>query len=159
MTVIIDGTAGITFNNSTIQASAGSVIQVVNATLSSDVSTSSSTPVTTGLSASITPKFSTSKVLILVGGGTIYNNGTTGQQVSLTIFKNGSNLVASNAMSLAYSSLSALQVPISLTYYDSPATTSSTTYAVYFASTNTAGSVQLLLNNTKMSINLLEIAA
>jgi len=37
MSLILDGTGGITFNNSTVQASAGSVLQVVNATYSTAV--------------------------------------------------------------------------------------------------------------------------
>ena len=62
MTTIIDGSAGITFPNSTVQASAGQVLQVVNATYSTSTGTSSSSYVDTGLTASITPKFSTSKI-------------------------------------------------------------------------------------------------
>ena len=33
MAITLDGTNGITFNNSTVQASAGQVLQVVNATV------------------------------------------------------------------------------------------------------------------------------
>jgi hypothetical protein len=66
MSLILDGTGGITFNNATTQASAGQVLQVVNATYSTQINTTGATFIDTGLTASITPKFSTSKVLCIV---------------------------------------------------------------------------------------------
>ena len=66
MTMIIDGTNGLTFNNATTQASAGQVLQVVQNIYASYSSTSSTSYVDSGLSASITPKFSTSKILVMV---------------------------------------------------------------------------------------------
>ena len=65
MTFVVDGTNGLTFPNSTTQASSGVVLQVVSATSTTAFSTASSSYVSTGFSATITPKFSTSKVLIL----------------------------------------------------------------------------------------------
>lgn len=136
----------------------GSVLQVVSANLTNTVSTSSSSFVTTGLSVSITPKFSTSKIFVVVGGGSMYNNGTGGQQACTTIYRNGTNLAGSNGLSLAYASTNYVQCPVSMSIYDSPATTSSTTYEVYFASVNVAGTIQLVLSNSKMTITLMEIA-
>ena len=66
MSMIIDGTNGLTFNNATTQASAGSVLQVVSAAIATYVSSSSSTFADTGVTATITPKFATSKILILI---------------------------------------------------------------------------------------------
>ena len=157
MSLILDGSAGVTYPNSTVQASAGSVIQVVSANLSTTQSTSSASFVTTGLSASITPKFSTSKILVLVSGGSM-QNGSTGQQCCTTIYKNGSNMVGVNGLALCYTASATLQVPISMSIYDSPATTSALTYEVYFGSVNTAGSVFLILTNSRMTITVMEIA-
>jgi hypothetical protein len=65
MSLILDGTGGITFNNSTTQASAGQVLQVVSAQETSSTSTTSGSYVDMGtLSATITPKFATSKILV-----------------------------------------------------------------------------------------------
>ena len=52
-------------------ATAGTVLQVVQGTTSTEVSSSSSTFADTGLSASITPSSASSKILILVSHGTI----------------------------------------------------------------------------------------
>ena len=46
MSLILDGTNGLTFNNATTQASAGVVLQVVNATTTTQVSTTSTSFVT-----------------------------------------------------------------------------------------------------------------
>ena len=47
-------------------APAGTVVQVVNAALTTYVSTTSSTFTDTGITATITPKFATSKILVLI---------------------------------------------------------------------------------------------
>ena len=47
---------------STANPQSGGVIQVVNSAINTSTSTSSTSYVTSGLSASITPKFSTSKI-------------------------------------------------------------------------------------------------
>jgi hypothetical protein len=66
MTFIVDGTNGLTFNNATTQASAGQVLQVVSATNSTYTQIASTSFTDTGLTVSITPKFSTSKILVIV---------------------------------------------------------------------------------------------
>ena len=53
MSMIIDGTNGLTFNNATTQASAGQVLQVVNATYATQVSNNTQTPADTNLTATI----------------------------------------------------------------------------------------------------------
>ena len=66
MSLIIDGTNGVTFPNSTTQASAGHVLQVVNATTTAGFTSSSNVLADTSITATITPKFATSSILILV---------------------------------------------------------------------------------------------
>ena len=134
MSMIIDGTNGLTFNNSTTQASAGNVLQVVNSTSYSSSSTSSSSFVTTGFGVSITPKFATSKILVTVNS-TIYMSGSNKTGL-FTIYRNSTNLAAgtaTSALSGMYNSAGDLVCPITLTFLDSPATTSATTYTAYFS--------------------------
>jgi len=157
MTMIIDGTNGLTFNNTTTQASAGVVLQVVNATYNTSTAISSGTFVATGLTASITPKFSTSKILI-IASGTIYNSATN--QTDYTIYRNGTtNLCPTSGRGFAeaYSpSASGQGGQISVVYLDSPATTSSTTYALYGLTNNSIS--YFAINGSTCSIALLEIA-
>ena len=155
MSMIIDGTNGLTFNNATVQASAGVVLQVVNATLAGVVSTASSTFSDTGLTLSITPKFSTSKILVIC---TVPAQSNGSCNCAITLFRGtvagtiifGGNGFANMAGS-TYSSVA------SVAYLDSPATTSSTTYTVGFKS-GTGSTVWTSVSNTVGTITLMEIA-
>jgi hypothetical protein len=141
----------------------GSVLQVVTATLDNVVVTTTSTSfVTTNFSASITPTSASSKILIMVNGGSIYcqtvaNNGYFG-----TIYRNNATNLGNASYGLerfttagGTYSLS----PHSMSILDSPATTSSTTYTPYFRSN---GGSQADFSNTDrgvVNMILMEIAA
>jgi hypothetical protein len=164
MSMIIDGTNGLTFNNSTTQASAGNVLQVVQASTSTPASTSSDSMQTSGLSVSITPKFSTSKILIFVNacGDTAASN----SQIALTIYRGATNLASSTtSFENNYGAGSRIIAPMSLCYLDSPATTSSTTYTPYFSHVagSTAGTVTFnagaATGGSIATITVMEIAA
>ena len=156
MSLIIDGTAGATFPNSTVQASAGSVLQVVSATYATTTSTSSTSLVNTGLTASITPKFSTSKVLVFVTQQECANSAvTTG--LKLALLRNGS-VIHTFAFYAGYIS-NAANACYSTNYLDSPSTTSSVTYSTQFAVSTANGSCTVQNDSAVSTITLLEIAA
>jgi hypothetical protein len=173
MTFIIDGTNGETFPDSTTQSTsalvagkvpystlpAGSVLQVVQTAYNTILSTTSTSYVTTGLSASITPKFSTSKIVATVNMPSATLNNAA--QNTITVFRGATNLGISGGAQQGFNQLynAAGQGQCSLTacYLDSPATTSSTTYTVYFASTN-GGTVQVFNNQLTGTMILMEIA-
>ena len=138
---------------------AGNVIQVVSATFGTTTNTSSATYVTSGLTASITPTSSSSKILILVSFPCTINAST--RQLTYTLYRNSTNLAPNNGGQLGYGQLyndgGNLQGVGSLSVLDSPATTSSTAYTVYFASTN-SGSVSMFHNSLTGTITLMEIA-
>jgi hypothetical protein len=154
MSMIISGDSGITFPNSTVQASAGQVLQVVQANLTSVISTNSASYVTTGLTASITPKFSTSKILVLVSGNLYVSSSTTSSYA--TIYRNGANILGTNGFmginsnGIIYSG--------SGNYLDSPATTSSTAYAIYFNYVGSGALAYFNISPSTVSITLMEIA-
>jgi hypothetical protein len=158
MTFIVDGTNGLTFPNSTVQASAGNVLQVVSATSTSSFSTSSGSFVTTGFSASITPKFSTSKVLVQFSVFNMVQGGN--MAAAITIYRGGTSLDTTGfAQVYAQTGSSTTTGAGSGVYLDSPATTSSTTYTLYFRNQNNNGTVTLNSSTGIMSIVLMEIAA
>ena len=158
MTTIIDGSAGITYPNSTVQASAGVVLQVVNATYSTSVSNATSTVVDTGLTATITPKFATSKILVLVS-----QNGcgkqSSNTNIRIYLYRGASSLytVEDGAAFTGDSSANYIG-SISTSYLDSPATTSATTYKTGFSSSGNTGTVYLQNANSTSTITLMEIA-
>ena len=137
----------------------GSVLQVVQATTISSTTTSSTSYVAvTGLTASITPTATTSKVLIFINS-TIYT-AAANVEAALTIYRNGSDLsTGGTGFTDAYQGGNDLIVPFSMMYLDSPATTSSTTYAAYFKRTQGASTIVVNNRGVLSSIVLMEIAA
>ena len=78
-----DGTAGVHI--------AGHVIQVVSATYQTQATTTSTSFVDTGLTASITPKFSSSKVFVTVSQAYSLTQSTDSQWQGNLIIADGSN--------------------------------------------------------------------
>jgi len=163
MTMIIDGTNGLTFNNSTTQASAGVVLQVVNATYSTYAQTASSTYSDTGLTATITPKFSTSKVLVLVSiSGAGKTNASATNSLDLQLVRNSTAILQIEGFTGFNNTAQFSSGSASASYLDSPATTSSTVYKVQFASDQNTANAYINNTNARTStstITLLEIAA
>jgi len=161
MTMIIDGTNGVTFPNSTVQASAGQVLQVVNATYGTQVSTTTNTFVDTGLSATITPKYATSKILVLADiTGTYSVVASGGGGIQLRLFRNSTNILQfEELVSYNATNSGAGGGASSTNFLDSPATTSAITYKVQFNSRGNVGTVYCQFANCASTITLMEIAA
>ena len=149
MTMIINGTNGLTFPDSTTQATAagsgGAVLQVLSVTKTDTFSTNSFYGLTwddvTGLSISITPSNVTSKILIIAN----LTIGTLDTAALNYRFVRGSTVICvGNADGVKppvtggffagdAAGIASLASTSSM-YLDSPATTSSTTYKVQAAS-------------------------
>lgn len=109
----------------------GHVLQVVQGTYESTNTTTSTTAVATGLSASITPSSTSSKILVTVhGSNQLVTSGTTN---IYPLYKDGSAL---KSTFMIYSNPTPDGVAMSASYLDSPSTTSSITYALYFYTEN-----------------------
>jgi hypothetical protein len=143
---------------------AGSVLQVVNATYSTGVSNSTNTYADTGLSASITPSSSSSKILVIVEiAGIIKYSANTYAQLRLV--RNSGAILYFEGLATYTATASTNAIGGSgCNYLDSPATTSATTYKVQFAS---GGNVSALyvqdfgsgINVSTSTMTLMEIAA
>jgi len=134
----------------------GGVIQVVNGTYSGPYfSTTSTTFVSTGLTVTITPKFATSKILILLQVECF--NDTANKGGDLTIYKNGSNL-ASGVLGKMYPVSGQLAINVPINYYDSPATTSATTYTLYIKTINSGFAFNVFQDAYPATITALEVA-
>ena len=147
----------------TIRGSGQVPVQIVTATLNTSASTTSTTPVSTGLTATITPTSSSNRILVIINAGLIGAN----QTAFLNIARNGTSInVGSGA---TWNSGAAMFInaagggyPLSMTLLDSPATTSATTYALfYFADAGTVTINKRVSDNyisTTSSITLMELA-
>ena len=135
---------------------AGAVLQVVNATYSTETTTTSSTFVDVGLSASITPTASTSKILVMLSSNGLSNNaGNTG--LSIQVLR-GASVIFTTDIGAAYQTADNDSAGSSGNYLDSPATTSSTTYKVQFKRYTGAGTSKINHYGTTSFLTLLEIA-
>ena len=160
MSVVINGTgsiSGLSNVGGISSAQSGSIIQTVNATFSTEVSSSSSTFTDTGLSASITPLFSTSSILVIanIQGA---KNGSTG--LDLKVLR-GSTSIVQFAKNAGYTGASDYNIigSVSCGYLDAPATTSATTYKIQMASSLNASLARINDNTQTSTLTLMEISA
>ena len=131
---------------------AGSVLQVVMGTYAIDTSTTSASFVTTGLSASITPRSTSSKILVLYTGTYFVTVSSKGVRIQIT--RAATSIYAPSNYNL-YSN-AAIVAQQTLSYLDSPVTTSATTYAINFA-TPDGSAVRVQYDNNQSTITLMEI--
>jgi hypothetical protein len=146
MALTLDGNGTMTVGNGDITGlvagalpstviGAGAVLQVVQGIFTSTFSSTSATYVATGITATITPSSATSKILIFVS--TTAGISTTSDSYYFSIFKDSTNLSYATgytvpAMARQYQATSTASdgFQMNLSYLDSPATTSATTYTL-----------------------------
>ena len=145
----------------------GKVLQVVQATYSTAASNGSNAYADTGLSASITPSASTSKVLIIVTQPfEVYRATSSSFEYAYYKLLRGSTGIMGDG-----SNENQIRIPIpsslndayfrsvwNISYLDSPATTSSTTYKTQ-GKNESSQTLTSQFNSTTSSIILMEIGA
>jgi len=150
---------------------AGQVIQVVTAIKTSNQSTTSTTAVDiSGLSVSITPSSSSNKILIISTVNTGQSSGVYRVHLKLSGGNTASYIGDANSSAertaitvTARNADGWGQVPATLLYYDSPATTSAITYKVQFyasagtAYINTTGNIDAQTGSPASTLVAMEI--
>jgi hypothetical protein len=114
----------------------GHVLQVVQSTITSIPSTTSTSFVDTGLSVTITPTSSSSKILVMADYGKGSSNGTNGM---ITQLVRGSTSLFYRGDS--YSSAGGVYGAGSFCHLDAPATTSAVTYKIQYLTQGSATTV------------------
>jgi hypothetical protein len=141
----------------------GKVLQVVQTTYSTTVTSTSNSYVDSGLSLSITPSASTSKVLIMVAQPIGLMVGSSGNEMVMGVnICRGTTQVLEQGIDIrasAYSSELASYQVWSPVYLDSPATTSSTTYKCQLKNTAAVGNARAQVSGRTSVIILMEIGA
>jgi hypothetical protein len=141
----------------------GKVLQVVNAVYATEVASSSTTFADTGLTATITPTSATSTILVIVNQSGTFKSGQT-SGLKLQLLRNGS-AIRQMADAIGYNNELGFQRDggAGISYLDSPATTSATTYKTQFANRVAASQVVVQsyqdAQNSTSSITLMEIGA
>ena len=143
----------------------GGIIQIVTG----GSNTRLTVPTNTGnyynsyVNATITPKFSTSKILIVGNGDVQCQADTTGSVKFARNVTNADGAVPTNGTLLGGSSLgianfrftAAMEnIPLTVMHLDSPGTTSATKYTVVLARTSGSNNIYLPGNNNQNNFNL-----
>jgi hypothetical protein len=126
------------------------VVQIVQATTTTGFNTTSTSFTNTNLTATITPKFNTSKILIQISGGS--GAGATSPSSCVFTIARGSTNLGDATNGFGRTDSSTADWPTSICYYDSPATTSATTYTIQIKSTGGATVYWSALGGTQVII-------
>jgi hypothetical protein len=141
----------------TTPAGGGKVLQVVAASYATEVQNNTGTYADTGLTATITPSSASSTILVLVTQNGVVKSGDTG--VGLRLMRGATNIAQIGDILLLTNSALFQAGNGNISYVDSPATTSATTYKTQFNSVNGTSYTRVQNNGNRSSIVLLEIGA
>jgi hypothetical protein len=146
-------------------AGGGKVLQVVTGTSTTSTVIATTTPTDTTLTATITPTLNTSKILVLISQPVNSERNTKKSYVGWTLLRgataiNGSGSTAVFGSYAEAVTTSAFRMIGAMSYLDSPATTSATTYKTQGRVDDTANGATSTWNTEgTSSIVLLEIGA
>lgn len=131
----------------------GHVVQVVQSTFGGYDTITSTSLTNTSLNATITPKFSTSKILVKASflfGQTVTPNQYQDNMKYFTIKRGSTNIAPHNSRFFAHQNEASGTIDFNeqtqvatIEYLDSPATTSATTYTLACSSDNSAVTISL----------------
>jgi hypothetical protein len=148
-------------------AGGGKVLQVVNAVYSTATTITSASYTDTGLSATITPSSATSKVLVIVSQQA-YTSRSVGEcAAGFQVLRDATIVVdpgtSPNSLGIGASGVASTFANgnYSVSYLDSPATTSATTYKVQSKPLTTGNSSNVIaqIDSSRSTITLMEIGA
>ena len=140
----------------------GHVLQVLTGTSSSEAYTQSTSFVTMSLTVAITPIATSSKIFIICNTSG-YNDGGNAQVGYYTIYRDSTDLGASNNNGFANihqgsGSGHDVGTNICISELDSPSTTSAITYGMYARVNNASYKTYWSMNGSKSDITVMEIA-
>lgn len=138
----------------------GKVLQVIQATTSTAASTNSATYQNSNLTATITPSFSTSKVLIMTYQSIALSRGTVSDAGAyINLVRDSTDILSQTNTTIYFENDTGHKWPISCIYLDSPATTSATVYKTQIKTGSTSHTVTAQPGSTPSVMILMEIGA
>ena len=154
----VDLASNVTGTLANSNLAAGNVIQVINAVVNTETINNTDTWADTGLTASITPTSTSNKILVIANvAGVGKGNGT---YAYLKLLRDTTDIVADFETRGAYTGSTVTNKigSCSVTYLDSPSSTSSLAYKTQLKSGADTAYAQTGDSNGKSSITLMEIA-
>ena len=146
---------------------AGNILQVVQGSTTTSTALTTTSFADTTLSASITPSSASSKILVIVSQtGQVYSSTTANRIASIRIVRDATTIHSVEQVLGARGGLSggsdrSVSASVSVTYLDSPSTTSSVTYKTQARLSSDASSANytLQIDSSPSTITLIEVAA
>lgn len=145
-------------------ASSGAVVQVKSATTSTQVTTTGSTMIDTGLSVSITPTSASNKILVFVTQQMAAESAASAPEPStfLELFRNSTSIWNGGGQYGFYffknaSGTTDVRIIVNATYLDSPATTSAITYKTQFARGAANVTAKVQAQSSTSTITVMEV--
>ena len=140
----------------TVAMPAGHVIQMQSTTTTSNISTTSNSLVASGLIVAITPKFSTSKIIVnLTGGNLNWSSSENDQQINMYRQLTGGSYADIGKIADVHQD-SSYGMQHSSELIDSPNTTSAVNYQPYF--NTSAGTTFFSNDSVNLVLRVMEIA-
>jgi hypothetical protein len=142
----------------------GKVLQVVQDTLTSNYSNSTSTFTDTGLTVTITPSATTSRIMVLLSAPGIYSSNGSGSvhnYSNVRVLRDATELQRTSFGTYNYASSNNpdFYTGYSVSYVDSPATTSAVTYKFQMSTAASTLAAILASATSIASITVMEIGA
>jgi len=140
------------------------IVQVVRATDAIQRTTTSTSYVDANLSVTITPVYSSSRLILVYTAYGQMNAGTTGDQRWSVIITDSSNTALSGAegtqLGVSFgSTVTSVADAVNIWGYVEPGSTSALTYKVRFKSSNASNTAVLVNPNTTAQLYAIEVAA
>jgi hypothetical protein len=144
----------------------GKVLQVVSATITTEKDIATTTLTDTNITATITPTASNSKVLVLISQNAFLQASGVERAIGAKLFRDATSLLdygnyGFQSVYIAGTTFFQSTISGSISYLDSPATTSATTYKVQakIDGTGASGTSSWQYDSSPSTITLLEIGA
>ena len=166
VTTMTESGGAVTYNTGTLSSGvtfpAGHCIQMVNEQAnnpSPTISHTSDSYQDSGVNIEITPQYSNSKILLMFQSGA--SASTSGNENHITIYRGTTNLdlSATSGSPSAYgmANVTTSMRPASLLWVDTPATTSTTEYSIYYRSSSSGQTAYLVWGGSSWSFIAMEI--
>lgn len=136
----------------------GTVLQIVYASYATDTANASTTYADTGLTATITPKSTSSKILVSASIPVLKESANANNAVNLRLFR-ASTQLRQTELNVYTGTALQLRGIFSDMYLDSPASTSALIYKYQFANYFNGNGVSVFPNSMPGQLTLMEIAA
>ena len=140
-------------------AGGGKLLQLVTATSTSEVDNSTTTFSDTGLTASITPSAASSRIYVMIFCPIMKTAENSSNSVLLRVLRGATTLSTWNRIGGLTETAIRGTMSATISYVDSPSSTSSLTYKLQFANNTAAARARVCADADLASIVLMEIGA